>query len=470
MKMKTIGIRVLALTLLAAAAPAAFATAMQQGAVLGAGGHLYVARSGAYGDLFPGGKATDPTISVLALDVVGPGTASQRLLVPGTAGEEVESSPYMVFEEDSGTVFLVWETRVNDIHSILSLASFDGTAWTAPIEVTGNPYTIKQSPKLAITRDTFSAKDATGASVTRHRTFVHVLWEEDSGNGLYQTFYEPVILEEGVYLGWNPYRCLNDLDTGDPVALSFPISAGLVQAPTIQNSGNGQTVIAAFASLKSQRLVTVAIDVLPKQLGHLADTTRATIIDIGARLSFPSNIGPLAQQVRTAMLADAGDLEPEFVQAIADRVYNQLLGGAKQDLRSLADASRATIIDIGIKLSGHGLKTLNAGASSAQLFEIDQPSAVVVVGSAPPAPPQISNLLQLRVTASLPAPQVGTDGVSVFVSQNGGNSLVSWTETGGLLYRESTAQGWSDVHELKFSPTLDLAHALTLLEQRAYNR
>ena len=469
--MKTIGrLRILALAVLAAVAAATSAVAMQQGAVLGANGELYIAKSGAYGTLFPGGTATAPTTSVLALDIVGPGSASNRLLVPNTEGDEVESSPFMVFEEDSNTVFLVWETRLNDIHSILNLASYDGTSWTPPIEVTGNPYAIKQSPKLAITRDSFADTDATGAAVTKHRTILHLIWEEDSGSGLYQTFYEPVILEEGVYLGWNPYRCLNDLDTSDPVALPFPLSRGLIQAPTVQNSGNGQTVVAAFASLKSQRLVTVAIDVLPKQLGRLADDSRATIIDTGARLSFPSNIGPFATQVRTAILSEGSDFEPEFLQAIADRVYNQLLGGAKQDLRSLADASRATIIDTGIKLSGHGLKTMNQGSSSAQIFEIDKPSSVITVGSNAPAPQELSHLLQLRVTASRPVPQVGTDGVSVFVSQNGGNALVSWTEPGGLLYRESSTLGWNDVHELKLSDSLDLDHALTLLEQRAFNR
>ena len=467
--------RILSFAFLGLLMVGAAASAMQQGAVLGANGELYIARGGAYGDLFPGGNAASATTSVLALDVVAPGaTIPQRLLVPGTEGDEVESSPYMVFEEDSNTVFLVWETRLNDIHSILNLSSFDGTTWSKPIEITGNPFAIKQSPKLAITRDTFQDTDPanpTGAVITKHRTVLHLIWEEDSGSGLYQTYYEPVILEEGVYLGWNPYRCLNDLDTSDALSLPFAISAGLVQAPTIQNSGNGETVVAAFASLKSQRLVGVAIDVLPKGLGQLADTSRATIIDTGARLSFPSNIGPFATQVRNAMLSGASDFEPEYLQAIADRVYNLLLSGAKQDLQSLADASRATIIDTGVKLSAaHGLRTLNAGSSTGQIVEIDKPSSVVTAGSNPTDPQTSAHLLQLRVTASRPVPQVGTDGVSVFISQNGGNALVAWTEPGGVLYRESADQGWNDVHELKLSDSLNIDQALTLLAQRAFNR
>ena len=48
---------------------------------------------------------------VLALDVTPPGGPLQRLLVPGTAGSGAESLPSVVFEDDSQTVFLLWESR-----------------------------------------------------------------------------------------------------------------------------------------------------------------------------------------------------------------------------------------------------------------------------------------------------------------------------------------------------------------------
>lgn len=80
------------------AASAAWPAASQQ-ATLGAAGELYLARTGSYGDLFPGAKGTgiDAGSAVLALEIVRPGQAAERVLVPGTESTDEEELPALLF-------------------------------------------------------------------------------------------------------------------------------------------------------------------------------------------------------------------------------------------------------------------------------------------------------------------------------------------------------------------------------------
>src|SRR5262249_33490799 len=94
-------------------------------AALGADGEVYLPKVGAYKDLFPKGHDTAPSNSVLAVDLILPGANPQRLLVPQTTGADVETSPAVLFEEDSNTLFLLWVSQANSLSSVLKLASFD---------------------------------------------------------------------------------------------------------------------------------------------------------------------------------------------------------------------------------------------------------------------------------------------------------------------------------------------------------
>src|SRR5437764_12049140 len=78
-------------------------------AALGDSGEVYFVRTGTYGDLFPGGTDSAPENPVLALDVVRRDQPVQRLLVPGTEGTDVESSPFELYEATSGALFMVWQ-------------------------------------------------------------------------------------------------------------------------------------------------------------------------------------------------------------------------------------------------------------------------------------------------------------------------------------------------------------------------
>jgi len=454
-------IRTLALGLiLGLLASTAFA---QRDAVLGAGGALYEVKTGAYGGLFPKGRELPAATPVLVLDVSRPGMASERILVPWTEDADIEGSPSLIFEDATDTVFLVCETRINSIHSILELSSYDGNGgWSTPIEVEKNPSSLKTSPQLAITRDSYADEDADGKPATRHRTLLHVIWAEEYGSGTYRTFYMPLLLEDGHYAGSDSLFDLSQFDTAP--AVTTPLAPALARNPVIQEGRDGRTVVVAFTSADTGRLAVVEIDSLPVELSLLADGARAQIIDLGARYSYPANLASMATEIHDRIVGIGGAFHPEIVESIADMVYGMVLRqGGKKDLVPLAGEARAQIIDLGAKLSGRGLRTSTAAS-------IDLPAIATVKSSSGEAESLPSHLVQFRVTSTRPAPGAGDKDLRLFVSKNGEHVLVSWFEKDRLLYRTSEGEGWSDVLQLPISPSLDLRRAYEILEQRVRNR
>ena len=443
------------------------ARALDRDAALGAGGELYQLRSGAYKDLFPQGTAARPDSLVLALDITRPDAEPQRLLVPETEGAEAETLPALVYEDETSSVFLLWASKINAIHTIFKLASYNGR-FSDPIDVAGNPYAVKNSPQLAITHDSYEDPTATGQTLTRRRTILHLEWEEEKDGNSFGTYYTPIVLEDGVYLGWNPVYALNDyFDVGTQLAaVATPVPVGLMRSPAIQAGRDGSTVVLAFPSPRGGRLITVEVDSLPRELVRLADTTRATIIDTGVRLNYPAaNMRDLANQVKATIVTRGTAFHPEVVATLADRVYTQILstGGSSQSLTRLADATRATIIDTGYKLSARGLRPTNQDLPS-RTFEFSR-----VAGPAG-APVGLSNVIQFRMASTRPAP-AGVEGPArLFVSDTGDDVVVSWAGEGRILYRDSTDTGWSDIRELRLSANLDEQHAYEILAQRAHGR
>jgi hypothetical protein len=442
------------------------ARANHQGAILGTGGELYLVKSGTFGDLFPGRQDTDPINSVLRLDVVAPDGSVQSSLVPGTQGPEVESAPFLQYEEASHTVYLIWETRINVIHPILMLSGFNGGwMWNEPIEIVGNPFAPKTSPQLTVTHDTFEEK-VDGTPVTRHRSILHAVWGEETGSGSIETYYTPIILEDGLFTGRSPVFRLNDLDTAASVAGASALSPDLLQTLRIQPGRDERTVVVGFVSPRTGRLVTVEIDSLPPQLVQLADGARSHIVDIGARL-YPSQIDKLAEEARSHIVDIGVAFHPEVLRSIADDVksYLETEGRRGGDLQVIADGARSHIVDIGAKLSGRGLRGTNAASTVSDIIEVVPDTQLD-----PPEDKLDSHLLQLRKASDRPAPGVGRGEVILFVSENGQNVIVAWVEADRVLYRESSGAGWRDPLEVRLTQSMDVRQVLEILEQRVRHR
>jgi hypothetical protein len=439
---------------------------------LGSGGEVYQVRTGNYGDLFPDGQAVAPTTPVLAVDVTRTGAPVQRVLIPDTVDAAAESSASLLYEDDSQTVFVLWQSY-EGIHPILKLAGFDGSAWSAPITVVGNPFAPKTSPQFAITRETFQdvTDDGTGTSVTKHRTSLHLLWQEEgSAAGSIDTFYTPVIFVDGVYTGNNPVYNLSDfLPAGSPA----DIQPTLLRAPTIQSGRDQRTVVVGFASQSKGQMATVEIDVLPEELSRLSEEARSHIIEIGAAL-YSSDLAGLAAKARSHIIEIGIAFHPELASTLADQVSTTIQTSVSTDLPDLAQKARSHIIEIGAKLSARGLRNLSEDSLS-QIVQVDDPASRGAGGAAnfatistPTA--SAAYLIQVRVASHRPVPRVGPGNVVVFVSEAGEDALISWAQADKVLYRLSSGGTWTDPRALPFSTSLDITKAYDIIGQRVRNR
>jgi hypothetical protein len=452
-----------------AAAVATAARADNRGTTLGADGQLYTVTAGLCGTLFPGAASpcTDAKWPVLALDTTLPGAPPQRQLVQGTADTAVKSSPALIYEDGSKTLFVVWVSTDQSVSSAIKLASYDGSRWSPAIAIISNPYaTTKTPPQLAVTRDTHQeAAPVSGNPVIHHRTVLHIVWAEDSASGLYQAYYAPVIFEDGAWIGTisTPTTLLTSFDaldqagqTGAGVA-SGPLNTPLAYTPTVQTGSDTSSVVTGFASDTSGMLTSVVVDVLPEELRILADTCSAAILGNGAQY-FPGQLATLAAQVQAVILNAGGAFQAEALQAISSAVQSQILAGAS-DLTTLANRGRATIVDTGARFSRRGLRIVGPG-----LNPIAPPQIVEMM--VPNAP---SHFLQFRVTSTRPWPVVGANGLQLILSRTGYDALAAWTapNNGAVLYTNTQPDGaWSSVKQLQVSTTLTLQQAYQVLQQR----
>lgn len=442
----------------------------QSEATVGSHGELYLIRSDIYGELFPvvpPPRGTDRGDRVLALEVARPGAPTERYLVPQTGGAADESQPFLLYEQSSDTAYLIWESRVNQIHPVLLLAGFTSDdGWTAPIQILSNFVAAKTSPRIAVTRDSYKV---TGEEQPRNRTFLHVVWKEDNGRGDFETLYLPIILENGAFIGKSPIFNLNSHDTAEQAnGNGNPTTTDLLRSLRIQSGRDGQTVVVSFAAPDSLRMVSLEIDVLPAQLGKLADDARMHIIDIGRKLSYPAKLQQIADGARMHIIDIGARLfQPEIAQAIGDAVRAKILERKGADpIEGLAALARMHIIDIGARLSGRGLRNPTGKATTGPaIVEIDGSSDLSSVAPGSPALPTV-HLLQFRVAASRPLPEVGAGAVTLFASKTGQDQLIAWAETDRVKYRMSEGDAWSELREILFSPGVDLQRAYEILDQR----
>lgn len=453
------------LTLLLAGFGLAAATALsavEQGATLGTDGEVFFAKTGTYGDLFKGGEPAQSQKPVLALEIVKPGELPLRLLVPTTGGTETELSPSLLFEESSNMLFLLWESlSAGNAHPVLKLAGFDGLRWIDPVEI-GNPQAMKTSPQIVILRDRYKV-DVEEETVFRSRTIVHLLWGEETIGGFAQTFYTPIILENGAFSGVSEEQ-IYDLSALDPSpsARSLPeLPGNAAAALRLQAGRDSQTVVASFTSPETRRVVSVEIDALPAELSLLAGDARAHIIDIGRRSSYPGNLRLIADGAR-AHIIDIGRrfFHSEIAASLADQIQARILATqGKEELEKLADIARAHIIDIGAKLSGRGLLQ-TTGLSVSRIVEVP--------GSSSENP--LQHFFQFRLASSRPVPEIGAGDVTLFASKTGKDVLVAWSTAQRVLYQESEDDGWRPVREIKLSASVTLQKAYEILEQRMNRR
>ncbi|HEX4953220.1 MAG TPA: hypothetical protein VF017_07480 [Thermoanaerobaculia bacterium] len=448
---------------LAGLAPAALAD--QRQVALGAEGELFRVEAGPLRQLFPGAAEDDRT--ALALSIARPGQPVQRLLVPDTEGEESESSPALFYEESSEALYLIWESRINFIHSQVRLISYTAGYWSRAIDLTGTFFSFKASPSLAVTRDTFSTLDDDGNPVQHRRTIYHALWWEESGSGE-RVVYSPVVLVDGVYIGWNPLLVLNDLGLGVP-GDSLPSTVELARAPTVQPGKDGSSVVVAMIDSRTSQLVE--LDVSPIA-GELAAVSHAVAQDLSVQgqTGGPVGTAALGERVRV-QLVDFGlrfRMHPGLLAVLGGVAQTELNDPANASLSApeLAEKVRVQLVDFGWKMDFQGLGQARDLLGS-WLFEFPcaNPASVTKDGPASPL-----HSISVRLASVHPTPSTEPAPTTVHPSRSGAAAIVAWQVGSELRYRESMTDGWSEVRSLVLDTNLDLAAAHSILEQKVRDR
>jgi hypothetical protein len=443
----------LLLGLVTAAAWCAAAAAVPQVSALSSVGDLYQVRVGTVGSLFANAPAALRENQALALEIRRAGEDPELLLVPHTEGAEVENAPFLLVEGRSNGVHLVWESRRNFIYSRINLASYIDGRWSEVVELSGEFFSQKSAPRIAVTRDSYQEFDAeTGVLVTYHLTNFHTVWFEDASNGR-QAVYSLVQFRNGVFQHPNQVFVLGELDGTEGPALAAP-AGRLLEAPTVVAGRDDEHAVAAFADLASGRLSTVDLAVVPHTIVALAEKVRADITDIGVR-----NKQALAQAIALLVQSEGGQIHPDFRSYLAQAAYGAVLE-APDSLTAVALANkiRADITDIGARLTVMGKS------------DFTQPMETVTVEIPAAEAAGLPTILLARVGSSRPAPEVGNTAVTLYPSPNGSDVLVAWETPTALNYVESDGDGWSQLRSLPLGDDLDLDDAHQLLEHRSRSR
>ncbi len=444
------------MVLLAAGSICAPAFAAPQVVALTSRGDLYKAHVGTIGTLFPDAPAVLHDHTAIALEIKHSGGAPEWLLVPTTEGIETESSPFLLVEGRTNGVHLVWESRKNFIYSRINMASYVDGAWSQVIELSGELFSQKRAPRIAVTRDSYHEIDPeTGVDVTFHLTNFHFVWYEDAANGR-QAVYSLVQFRNGIFQGPNQVFALGEFNQSAGFAGPVATLEALLQAPTVIAGRDDEHAVAAFANLDRGQLATLEFAVVPHSIVALAEKIRSEIVDIGHS---GRDKQALALEVQAALMANGQAIHPDFLNYIAQAINDSVLTSSPEiSVGQLSEKIRSEIVDIGARMTV---------LSKSDFTQVSEMTTVEIPSAQEDGLPSV---LLARVGSSRPAPEIGEGTVTLYPSPNGSEVIAAWEGEATLNYVESDGTGWSEVRTLQLDEDLTLAAAHQLLERRSRNR
>jgi hypothetical protein len=439
----------LALLLLAVAPLAA------QQATLGADGALYTARVGTYGSFFPRGRTYAADANVLILEVQKPDGERTRWLAPGAETVAPDAVPFLLWEDSSRRLFMVWEGFTH-IHSAVRLASFDGANWSDPLEISGNPFTKKSSPRLAITRESYVRDDGHGA-VAGIRTVLHIVWYEDD-YGDVQVLYAPLALDNGT-----PPRLLPPIfELGQFVpaatAAGTAPSSSLLRSPRVVAAADQKSVLIALVDDATDQLATLRVDVLPVELSAVADDLQH-FFEVEENDPCRGDLTALAERARAHLVVVGTRFSAYARGYMADAVREWLTASRNGECAAggrsaLAERARAHLVVIGRR----ALREVIVSASEESSYVLSFDAAQVGVRA------DLSLSLQ-RVALSPPA--LSTGATRIHIGGLGHRTLVSWLAGRQLYYQENDGTAWLPRQSLALSDSFTLDQAYALLDGKA---
>lgn len=411
-----------------------------------------------YGDLDPLGSLADPRSSVLALEWPSSQSPHPIELVPGTQGPEREGTFSLLYDRDSETLFVFWESLGKDATALNLVGRAANGTWTKAAEISGSPFNPKTPPVLAITHESFVTEREDGSSIERHQSILHLVWSENRDD-LPVLVYSPVLLENGAYLGPNAIYNLSDLAGGEVATEAPAPTPSLLESLVVTAGRDRHSVVLAFADPRSRRLVTLRIESLWTDLVSVADGARSHIVVIGER----PTIRQVSDTARSHIVVIGHRIHPGIREFMLQSIERGLEADADTDGRIDAQLAGSIVWDEIIRA---GASVEDQGLLDEETLE--QPQILEVIARGPDEPRSAdSPLLQMRVVSSRPVPETGdSPQTRMFASPDARDVIVCWLNGKRLLYVESQADGWSGVQGFDLGEHLSLAAAYELLERR----
>jgi hypothetical protein len=453
--------------------------------VLGTSGEVFKATTGPLAELNAqsgtapsvpeSGSSANPMPQALAVEKILPVSGEvQTYLVPGSEDLAVETPRLMIFEDASEILYLFWESQQQNGDQSLHVAALEGDQWldVAPIE--GSPLALRQDQRHTITSDSFDIRLENSDPIEVRRTILHLTWSEvrpapGGGNERVQ-LYTPIIFAGGRYIGWNPVFVLNDFDPAEAVEGGETLANKLLTASDLRQGNDRHTVVATFTNPRTRRLLSLGIEILPLELSHLGDELHIQIINMGS-VYYPENISFFADDLHIQIINMGSTYNPAFLEYLAAAVSDHInaVASSAPDLLTLAAELRDLAIDTGAALISNEFGQTVTGAST--IIELDLSGLQIpesTGGTAPETLNEPSQILDLRLLSSLPAPETGDGATSLYASAQGDKVLVAWEdeETEVLHYRQNTREGWSEIRSLVLNENLSLGMARDLLRRK----
>ena len=439
--------------------------------VLGHSGDIYQVAVGTYDELFPEGTEASADAEVLRLDARrGSGTV-EHYLIPGSEADDSDKTPSLSFDASTGQLYVVWSSKNDSTLTRINLASFDGSEWSDTIEVSGNIYSDKSAPRVAVTHDRFElAEGSSGESSTR--TVLHVVWSEDTTDGE-KAMYAPVVLIDGELAStWRRVHRLNDYVSQELIDDPFDgeVPASLLKAPTVDAASEANAVVIGFADSASGAFVQLELSTpaveLAELAGSLADHLDSTNLCQRIENEDQGALTSVAEAARIHIVVFGRRIRGRVLAPLAEDVKNVLVTRAPElcadgGLSSVSSAARIHIVVFGARAQEGDLLEKTAAGESHVLLAAAQP-----VGD-----DYVQHLARLQVRSERAAPEAGSGQPTIFVSPTGTGAVVVWESDSSLAYVETATDeedaAWSESFSLAIGDSLSRSEAYSILRERA---
>lgn len=425
--------------------------------VLGSDGTLYRLHVGKRSEILPASGLADTHLALLEIRDLDGKSAWQ--IVPGTdEGADTEKAATLIYEPASESLFLVWETRINYIHSVLNLVSYGPDGWSEVIRFRGGWVSPRSTPQAFVTRDHYPGFEE-GQRI--NRMILHLVWWEANEIGE-QILYAPAILENGEFVEIQDPVALNDIE---PLREDVPRNAfadALLQAPAIRGGEDANTVVIGFADLLTGLLRTVEVRAVPGELTGIADELRSRIVDFSST-DFETPLD-VATAVRRELRAVASDLHPGVQSYLAQSAFALVaaIPAEEIDFEQISETIRNLVIEEGDHALGGGLVNFT-GQLRSRIVDFSSTDALETP----------SHAFAIHPVKEWDAPITPETTTSIFLPPHGRSALIAWIspelET-DVTYIESLEDGWTEPRSLHTGANMDFDEIYEALRGRAASR